>query len=101
MIAEPRPWDAQALLRVGAAQYRTGDYAGALATLERGSKLQGGMGTRSRIIAAMAHQRLGHTEEAKKNLGYARAQMNGITTTADLKTLLSEGESQIGTTPAK
>jgi len=97
MIAQPRPWDMTALGWVGAAQYRSGDYTGAVATLEQPTRVQGNPEVRTYLFLAMAHYRLGHTGPAHEFLERARAQISRLPGSVDLasRELLREAQSMM------
>jgi WD40 repeat protein/serine/threonine protein kinase len=94
-IAEMTPWSMPNLARIGMAQYRVREYAGALATLQR-SEIKS---PESLLFLAMAHHHLGHATDARQNLETGRAIAGKISgpdeTTAPLRALLHEAESLI------
>jgi hypothetical protein len=100
LIADARPWDQSGLFWLGVAQYRTGDYSGAIATLERFPQQQGRFGPPSGLVIALAHQHLGHAARAKELLDMARPSAAKATNNDDvsvfLRALLPEAESLIG-----
>jgi WD40 repeat protein len=96
-IADISPWDGAALGRVGAAQYRAGDFSGTVTTLEQAAKIQQTPGARTSLFLAMAHHRLGHPAEAGQHLDHARELIVKLIGREDviapLRVLLREAES--------
>jgi hypothetical protein len=69
--ADPQGWRSHELL--GATQYRAGGHTEAVRELDEAVQLQGRGGSLwSQLFLALAHQRLGHTEEARKQRQKAR-----------------------------
>jgi tetratricopeptide (TPR) repeat protein len=71
------PGDGNSLNTLGVAQYRVGSYAKALETLEQSEKLNAAKGPLAEDLAflAMAHQQLGHTDQAQATLARLREVM--------------------------
>ena len=61
---------------LGVARYRAGDYRGAVADLEKSVKLRGGGDSIDFFFLAMAHWRLGHTDQARTWYADATAWMD-------------------------
>ena len=97
MIAQAAALGMAALAWVGAAQYRSGDYTGAVATLEQSTRVQGNSEARTHLFMAMAHYRLGHTGPAHEFLERARTQISRLTGSVDLavRELLREAQSMM------
>jgi tetratricopeptide (TPR) repeat protein len=94
------PGDGNMLLTLGAAQYRLGDYANALDTLEHAEKLIEPDSLRPSILTflALAHYQLGHKEQAQATLGRLQKAMKQPkwTRNADAQSYLREAEELIG-----
>jgi len=103
MMAEDRPWGVGDAGRLGIARYRGGEYAGALASIERAVKMYGGTTSVWRAFTAMAQARLGRQEEARKTMAAADQfrLMPGAGNAAAYKAVLEEAERLIGVPPAK
>jgi uncharacterized protein HemY len=67
------PDDGQIVNTLGVAQYRVGLYREALATLTRSNTLNGGRESFDLAFLAMAQQRLGQVEQARRTLAQLRA----------------------------
>jgi WD40 repeat protein len=85
---------AEALRTLGVAQYRSGAYREAVATLEKGAALQGKPGAADLAFLAMAHQRLGRRDAALAALEKLRAEMKKPDNASDegLMAFLREAE---------
>lgn len=103
MMAEDRPWAAPDAARLGIAQYRSGDYTRALASLEGAVKMYGLTTSIWRVFTAMAQSRLGRQEEARMTLRNATAQIRRMPgeRVAAYRAVLEEAERLIGVPAAK
>jgi hypothetical protein len=76
-VVQATPGNGNHLNTLGVARYRLGQYAEALQTLEQSAKLRAAMGPLPEDLAflAMAHQHLGHKEQAEATLANLREVM--------------------------
>jgi Flp pilus assembly protein TadD len=92
--------DGLALGRLGTAQYRSGDYAAALVTLERAEQRSPVFPIRSQIFVSMAYHRLGRADQARLRLEQVKAslerQPGSEGTVAPLRALMREAEALLG-----
>jgi tetratricopeptide (TPR) repeat protein len=92
-----RPENWYILNTIGVAQYRLGDYQGALAALEHSDRLQGGDPANLAFIALAQHG-LGHGEKARATLARLREAIRKPDRAADeeLRGFLREAEGVVG-----
>jgi serine/threonine protein kinase/WD40 repeat protein len=90
MIVEDSPWNDMALFWLGVAQYRTGDYSGAINTLKQCAQLQKETAAWSALMMALAHQHLGNSAQAKKYLEMARPAVSTASDSDNMTLFLRE-----------
>jgi tetratricopeptide (TPR) repeat protein/serine/threonine protein kinase len=77
--------DSELWLTLGVAEYRTGDWKAAVATLDKARELTRGGDPLPLFFLAMAHKRLGHNGEARKWYDQAMGKITPSMTAGDLK----------------
>jgi tetratricopeptide (TPR) repeat protein len=88
------PEDGFILNTLGVVQYRLGRYSEAIQTLSRSNELSGGGNYADPVFLAMAHARLGHADEALRQLEITRSLLKSLGPAQALQanTLLKEAE---------
>jgi len=101
MAAAEEPQTRSAQLTLGAALYRTGDYARAIEALQKAWQLgSGGPNGRAWLFLAMAHWRLGEAEVAREWLRKAVEWIDeNRPDDKERRRLRSEAEELLGLTP--
>jgi hypothetical protein len=94
------PWSAYCVGVFGMAKYRTGDYSGAIETLESASAAKPENLSAGLAFTAMSLQRLGHTAEAKA-VAEKLWSRTATSTDVQLANVLAELDLVLGSPPAK
>ena len=97
------PWNTTFLRTLGVAQYRTGAYREAIATMERRVAMGGGPTASDFAVLAMARQRLGENQAAREALERLRAEMKKAANAddKDLLAFLREAEALVAPPKAR